>query len=133
LLAEDRGVLVPFRDSGAIATAVCGLLADEARLDAMRKRAYFSGRGMIWSEAAQHYLASFHQARRDHRHDHGPRFAVRTLAQQPLGLPELTLDHVERLTDSIGMFQHASYAMPSYADGYCTDDNARALLLMVLL
>src|SRR5918996_134961 len=133
LLAEDRGVLVPFHDSASIATAVCGLLADEARLDAMRERAYHSGRAMIWSEAAHHYFASFRQARRDHRHHHGPRFAVKTLAQQPLELPELTLDHVERLTDSIGIFQHAAYAMPSYADGYCTDDNARALLLMVLL
>jgi glycosyltransferase involved in cell wall biosynthesis len=133
LLAEDRGVLVPFRDSAAIAMAVCGLLDDEARLDAMRRRAYLSGRGMIWSQAAHHYFASFRQARSNHRHHHGPRFAVKTLAQQPLELPELTLDHVERLTDSIGMFQHAAYAMPSYADGYCTDDNARALLLMVLL
>jgi hypothetical protein len=59
--------------------------------------------------------------------------AVRTLAQQPIELPELKLDHLERLTDSVGIFQHAAYAMPSYADGYCTDDNARALLLMVLL
>ena len=133
LLEGDRGVLVPFRDSAAIATAVCGLLDDEARLDAMRKRAYLAGRGMIWSQAARHYFASFREARADHRHHHGPRFEVKTLAQQPLELPELTLDHVERLTDSIGIFQHAAYAMPSYADGYCTDDNARALLLMVLL
>jgi glycosyltransferase involved in cell wall biosynthesis len=133
LLAGDRGVLVPFRDSAAIATAVCDLLDDEARLDAMRKRAYLSGRGMIWSQAAHHYFESFRKARADHRHHRGPRFAVKTLAQQPLELPELTLEHVERLTDSIGIFQHAAYAMPSYADGYCTDDNARALLLMVLL
>ena len=133
LLAEDRGVLVPFHDSASIAAAVCGLLADEARLDAMRARAYRAGRGMIWSEAARHYLASFRRARRDHRHLHGPRLAVRTLAEQLFELPELTLDHIERLTNSIGIFQHAAYAMPSYADGYCTDDNARALLLMILL
>jgi hypothetical protein len=133
LLSDNRGVLVPFQNSAAIATAVCGLLEDEARLHAMRERAYRSGRGMIWSEAARHYFASFCLARSDHRHHHGPRWAVKTLAQQPLELPELTLDHVERLTDSIGIFQHAAYAMPSYADGYCTDDNARALLLMVLL
>jgi hypothetical protein len=112
---------------------VCGLLADEAHLDAMRQRAYLSGRGMIWSAAADHYFASFRRARSDHRRHPGPRFAVKTLAQQPLELPELTLDHLERLTDSTGLFQHAAYAMPSYADGYCTDDNARALLLTVLL
>lgn len=133
LLADDRGVLVPFRDSGAIASAVSGLLSDEARLLAMRERAYALGRSMVWSETARHYLDSFKKARADHRLHQAPRFAVRTLAEQPLELPDLRLDHVERLTDSIGLFQHAVYAMPNYAEGYCTDDNARALLLMVLL
>lgn len=133
LLAEDRGALVPFRDSAAIATAVSGLLHDEARLDGMRRRAHLAGRSMIWSEAARRYFASFRKAQGDHRHDRAPRFAVKTLAEQPLELPELRLDHLERLTDSTGLFQHATYAMPTYAEGYCTDDNARALLLMILL
>jgi glycosyltransferase involved in cell wall biosynthesis len=133
LLAEDRGVLVPFRDSEAIGRTVAGLLDDEERLAAMRRRAYATGRAMIWSEVARQYAASFRKARRDHRHHQRPRFAVKTLAQQPIELPELNLAHVERLTDSIGIFQHAVYAMPNYAEGYCTDDNARALLLMVLL
>ncbi len=31
------------------------------------------------------------------------------------------------------MFQHATYTIPNFAEGYCTDDNARALLLTVLL
>jgi glycosyltransferase involved in cell wall biosynthesis len=133
LLAEERGVLVPFRDSEAIATAVTGLLEDTTRLNAMSERAYSLGRKMIWSQTAKHYFESFRKARADHRHHHGPRYVVRTLAQQPIELPELMLDHVERLTDSTGIFQHAVYAMPDYAEGYCVDDNARALLLMVLL
>ncbi len=133
LLAEDRGVLVPFKDSESIARAVIDLLKDEAHLKAMSKRAYLLGREMIWSQTAKHYLESFRKARASHRHHHGPRIAVKTLAHQQIELPELSLDHVERLTDSIGMFQHAAYAMPDYAEGYCTDDNARALLLMVLL
>ncbi|MDH3772090.1 MAG: glycosyltransferase, partial [Nitrospirota bacterium] len=133
LLAEDRGVLVPFHDSEAIAIAVTGLLEDKTRLEAMSKRAYLLGREMIWSQTAQHYFESFQKARADHRHHHGPQFAVKTLDHQPIELPELALDHVERLTDSVGIFQHAVYAMPDYAEGYCTDDNARALLLMVLL
>ena len=37
------------------------------------------------------------------------------------------------MTDSTGMFQHATYTIPNFAEGYCTDDNARALLLTVLL
>ena len=63
LLAEDRGVLVPFRDSKAIAREVTGLLRDETRRHAMRKSAYKLGREMIWSNVARLYLRSFEQAR----------------------------------------------------------------------
>src|SRR5205085_6806537 len=49
LLADGRGVLVPFGDSEAIAREICGLLSDETRRHAMRKRAYMLGREMIWS------------------------------------------------------------------------------------
>jgi hypothetical protein len=38
-----------------------------------------------------------------------------------------------RLTDSTGILQHAFYSVANYHEGYCTDDNARALLLTVLL
>ena len=85
LLADGRGVLVPFADSGSIASAVNGLLRDEARLGAMCERAYLLGREMIWDHVARHYFASFRQARADHRHHHGRRFAVKTLAEQPTG------------------------------------------------
>ncbi len=37
------------------------------------------------------------------------------------------------MTDSTGIFQHASFTAPNPAEGYCTDDNARALILAVLL
>ena len=133
LLAEGRGVLVPFRNSDAIAEAVIALLADKARLDAMGNNAFLLGREMLWGQTAGHYLESFRKARAAHRRHHVPRFAVATLAETPLQLPPLKLDHLERLSDAIGLFQHAVFAMPNYEQGYCTDDNARALLLMVLL
>jgi hypothetical protein len=37
------------------------------------------------------------------------------------------------MTDFIGIFQHAKYNVPNFAEGYCTDDNSRALILVVLL
>jgi hypothetical protein len=36
------------------------------------------------------------------------------------------------LTDSTGILQHASFTIPHFEHGYCTDDNARALILMML-
>jgi len=62
LLAEGRGVLVPFRDSGAIADAVVELLENPIRMHAMRKRAYLHGRAMIWPRVAQRYMESFKRA-----------------------------------------------------------------------
>src|SRR5260370_4602547 len=63
----------------------------------------------------------------------GKGVAVKTLDQQPGNLPKLKLNHLWRMTDSTGMFQHATYSVPNFAEGYCTDDNARALILTVLL
>ena len=52
LLADGRGVLVPFADSAALAREICELLRDEPRRHAMRKKAYLLGREMIWSHVA---------------------------------------------------------------------------------
>jgi glycosyltransferase involved in cell wall biosynthesis len=62
LLAGGRGVLVPFADSAAIARGAIGLLGDQARLEAMRRQAYELGRGMIWSEVARQFMATYQAA-----------------------------------------------------------------------
>jgi glycosyltransferase involved in cell wall biosynthesis len=133
LLAEGRGILVPFADSEAIAREVIGLLQDPTRRHAMRKRAYMLGREMVWSHVAHMYVESFEKARRS-RWDNAHRpLAIKTLEQKPRELPTLRLDHLRRLTDSTGLLQHSTYALPNYAEGYCSDDNARALLLTINL
>ncbi|QDT04907.1 GDP-mannose-dependent alpha-(1-6)-phosphatidylinositol monomannoside mannosyltransferase [Rubripirellula lacrimiformis] len=132
LLADGRGVLVPFADPPAIAREVIGLLADDDRRLAMRKQAHRLGRSMTWDHVSQSYLASFRQAREEHRSQRKP-LAVRTLDEQPLALPQMQLGHLDRLSDSTGIVQHAIYTIPDHDHGYCTDDNARALILTVLL
>ena len=133
LLAEGRGVLVPFRDAGAIATAVNHLLDDEAGRHAMRKHAYLLGREMVWKNAAAAYLRVFAEARE--AATAAPRACrpAATLAQGRAHLPPWRLDHLGRMTESTGVFQHAIYSLPWFEQGYCTDDNARALLFTVQL
>jgi glycosyltransferase involved in cell wall biosynthesis len=63
LLAEGRGALVPFEDSGAITDATIGLLDDDAARQAMRKRAYLYARRMVWNRVAQSYMQTFVRAR----------------------------------------------------------------------
>ena len=133
LLAEDRGVLVPFGDAPAIAREVIGLLRDDTRRHAMRKNAYKLGREMIWSNVAQLYMRSFELARLEGAARSRKFLATKTLDQKPRELPELKLSHLSRMTDSTGVFQHAIFSVPNFAEGYCTDDNARAFILAVLL
>ena len=133
LLADDRGVLVPFGDAKAIAREVIGLLRDEMRRTAIRKNAYRLGREMIWSNVARLYLRSFELARLERAVLSRKSFATKTLDEQPRALPELKLDHLARMTDSTGIFQHAIFTVPNFSEGYCTDDNARAFILAVLL
>ena len=88
---------------------------------------------MIWSHVAHLYMESFQRARRSRLDVPFKPLAVRTLAEEPMDLPGWRLDHLVRMTDSAGILQHASYTIPNFAEGYCTDDNARALLLTLLL
>ena len=99
----------------------------------MCEKAYRLGREMIWERSAHHYMESFQRARLGRQDQPFKPLAVRTLAEQQAELPDWRLDHLVRMTDSTGMFQHATYTIPNFAEGYCTDDNARALLLTVLL
>ena len=46
---------------------------------------------------------------------------------------EIALNHLDRMTDSTGLIQHAIYEIPRRESGYTTDDNARALRLCVQL
>ncbi|MGZ4966439.1 MAG: glycosyltransferase family 4 protein [Chthoniobacterales bacterium] len=133
LLAEDRGILVPFRDSAAIAEGVTKFLSDPALMAGMRKRAWKLGREMIWPVVARRYMESFASARI--RSTISPRkaFAERTLGNRPYEFPPLKLDHLFRMTDDTGIFQHAIFNVPNYREGYCTDDNARAFILTLLL
>jgi glycosyltransferase involved in cell wall biosynthesis len=133
LLADGRGVLVPFGDSKAIANEVIGLLRDDTRRHAMRKNAYKLGREMVWSNVARQYMHSFELARLERAVLSRKSFATKTLDQQPRELPEMKLDHLVRMTDSTGLFQHALFTVPNFSEGYCTDDNARAFILAVLL
>jgi len=41
--------------------------------------------------------------------------------------------HIFRMTDDTGMFQHTRYNVPDLEKGYTTDDNARALIMAVML
>lgn len=44
--------------------------------------------------------------------------------------PALAFDHLLRLSDDVGLLEHARGAIPRRAHGYCTDDVARGLVVL---
>lgn len=133
MLAEERGIIVPFHDPAKLAEQVIDLLENESKRHAMRKRAYLFGREMIWPQVAHRYMESFQRARAERRHFTPSGFIVKPLDQRPMELPPLKLDHLHNMTDDTGMLQHASFIIPNYSEGYTIDDNARALIVSTLL
>jgi glycosyltransferase involved in cell wall biosynthesis len=133
LLADGRGVLVPFGDSTVIGAEIAALLTDDARRSAMRRRAYESSRPMVWPRIAQRYLALFESV----RPAQGLRVVARALssesAREVQVVPAMRLGHFLALCDDTGLFQHALHCVPDRSHGYCTDDNARALLVACAL
>jgi len=133
LLGDGRGILIPFGDSEAIRQAIIRLISNETERHTMRKNAYLFGRDMIWSNVTSKYASIFEESRMKRPAMMQKKITMRSLEQQFPVLPDIKLDHLVRMTDSIGIFQHATFNVPNFTEGYCTDDNARALILAVLL
>jgi hypothetical protein len=133
LLADGRGVLVPFGNAASTGHEIAELLTDDARRDAMCRRAYTVSRTMTWQRAAERYVSVFEQARQGHwlkvvaRSD-----AVSPEPRSPAA-PDMQIGHFLEMCDDTGLFQHAVHSVPDRLHGYCVDDNARALLLACAL
>ena len=128
LLADGRGVLVPFNDVAATGAEIAGLLTDDPRRERMRKRAYASSRSMTWERTASSYATVFETVRR------GIAVVINAVRNEVVPLvtnppPPVMLDHFELMCDDTGLFQHAIHSVPDRLHGYCVDDNARALLV----
>jgi glycosyltransferase involved in cell wall biosynthesis len=81
VLDKGRGVLVPFENPAAIATATISLLANDEARQAMRERAYLYARPMVWKRVAQSYMAAFLRARDHCEEKVHMRFAIQACAR----------------------------------------------------
>ena len=119
ILADGHGLLVPPADAEALANGVIGLLSDDGRRQALARAAYRRGREMLWPRVVERSLAPLAGKQQP---------SLRPLLPRATALP---LDTVERMTDRVGMLQHAVFSVPDRDHGYCIDDNARALMMVV--
>jgi len=134
MLAEGRGRIVPFRNPDAMAEQIIDLLDNNVNRHAMRKKAYMFSRDAIWKEVSRKYLQVFREIQFSRIRNPRPRhsYVENIKAITNFELPEIKLDHLKAFTDDTGILQHANYTIPDCNHGYCTDDNARALLVAAM-
>lgn len=134
LLADGRGVLVPFRDPEALSREVNTLLEDEKRLKEIQANGFAEGQKIQWPAIGVRYLEVFEEAKAASIRIL-PSITARTPSwRSEVGvLPNMNFRHLLQMTDDTGIYQHATYSVPNRREGYCTDDNARALRLLVNL
>ncbi len=135
LLADDRGILVPFRDSSALSRAILGLLRDPLLFNRMRKRAYEYGRSMTWPQVASGYLEALETVLAQRSSLSQPRF-TRDKATDHLAratLPEVNLEHLQQLYDDTGFFASAPCGIPDRKSGYSTRAAGQAVAALCKL
>ena len=128
LLADGRGRLFNFNDSDGLSTILMELLDNPDVLKILRKKAYNYGREITWPETGEKYIAVAKKILTDKPEV----FAKKETILDPLVLPPFSLVHIKRLTDDTGIIQHAKFGIPNLKEGYCLDDNARALLMVLM-
>jgi len=127
LLADGRGKLVPFGDSEQMAQAIVEILQNDSLYYALRRQAYEYGRSRTWPRIGQIYWKLFSAKRLPLRISAKAKLsAAETISS--IEVPEPSLDHLKKLTDDTGLYQHAKFTIPNREYGYCTDDNARAVI-----
>jgi len=128
LLADGRGKLFDFGDSDALAQLINKLLDKPEELFQIREKAYSYGKKIAWPVIGSNYFEVASNIIQS-----APVEIVETEEFiNPSLLPKFSLEHVMRLTDDTGIVQHAKFSVPNYKEGYCLDDNARALLVSLM-
>ncbi len=131
LLKEERGVLYKARDITSLSDSIKDLLNDESTRNKLRRNAYDAGRKMIWPEVAKSYYHVFQKAVAEYTTMSSPVIPTPKYRLMP-SLPEVNLTHISNLTDATGIIQHSVFSIPNRNEGYCIDDNCRALLVMII-
>lgn len=128
LLAEGRGRLFDFNDPKALSVILMDLLNYPDKLRSLRNKAYLYGQDITWPKTGLKYLSLAGKLLQEQIDQPLKKETI----LDPLILPPFLLDHVRRMTDDTGIIQHAKFGIPNLKEGYCLDDNARALLMVLM-
>ncbi len=128
LLANGRGKLFNFGDSKHLSDTINDLFDKPEELIKLKKNAYEYGRNITWPKTGEKYLKLIENTQKIDYNVIKKNKSVLDF----LILPPFSLAHINRLTDDTGIIQHAQFGIPNLKEGYCLDDNARALLMVLM-
>jgi glycosyltransferase involved in cell wall biosynthesis len=128
LLTDKRGKLFDFKDSESLSNIVNELLDNPAELKDLQQNAYAYGKHLRWPKIGKVFIkALFLAIAAAKNKKENSRSII-----DPETMPSFSMAHIQRLTDDTGIVQHAKYGIPNLKEGYCLDDNARALIMVIL-
>lgn len=122
MLSNDRGILVPFKDSTAIANAIISVAFHPKKRKQIEKNAYELGLNMRWPKVAKNHLQKYNQIIQKKDNDINKIFSF---LKEPIDI-----SYLEHLTDDIGIIQHGKFSLPDKRFGYSTDDVGRGLIVV---
>ncbi|SIN67066.1 glycosyltransferase family 4 protein [Algoriphagus halophilus] len=128
LLNENRGRLFDFNNHQQLAGVLNELLDDPETLKQIQANAYEYGKNITWPKIGKKYLHLSNSLLSFPKQE----IYKKELVINLLLLPPFSLTHIKRLTDDTGIIQHAKFGIPNLKEGYCLDDNARALLMVLM-
>jgi len=128
LLADGRGHLFDFNDDKGLSEIILDLLANPKKLKDLRSSAHAYGQETTWTKAGKKYVDL---ARKVSKKGFAINSRQETVLDSSL-LPPFSLEHVIRMTDDTGIIQHAKFGIPNLKEGYCLDDNVRAVLMVLM-
>ncbi len=127
LLANGRGELFNFGDSNHLAKVLLKLLSNPSKIQQYKERAFSYGKKMYWHQIGKQYVSLFNKVIEQPIY-----ISTNSINKIHVQIPPFSLEHIKRLTDEVGIIEHANYSVPNFKEGYCLDDNARALLVMLM-
>ena len=128
LLADNRGRLFDFKNHEQLSNIVNSLLDDESKHQQLKSNAYNYGLNLRWPAIGDIYLKVLTEAFNNGKK---PSRKIPPVIDVE-SMPVLNLNHIALLTDDTGIIQHAKFGIPNLKEGYCIDDNARALILSLM-
>ena len=119
-LDPSTGILLnDFEDPIEISDAVIDLLEQPFIATSMGKNAFIKMRAFSWENVAISYSDIFQDYLQDSN-------------SLDFSLPPIKTDHIEDMTTDFGMLQFSNFSEPDTSFGYTLDDNARALIAMLM-